>query len=91
MSDSFRIGVREFQSRLMVGTGKYANDQLAIDAIRESGADIVTMAIRRVNLGQNKDESNILELISPDEFTICLLYTSPSPRDAIPSRMPSSA
>ena len=44
MSDSFRIGVREFQSRLMVGTGKYANDQLAIDAIRESGADIVTMA-----------------------------------------------
>ena len=70
MSDSFRIGVREFQSRLMVGTGKYANDQLAIDAIRESGADIVTMAIRRVNLGQNKDESNILELISPDEFTI---------------------
>ena len=36
MSDSFRIGVREFQSRLMVGTGKYANDQLAIDAIRES-------------------------------------------------------
>ena len=70
MSDSFRIGVREFQSRLMVGTGKYANDQLAIDAIRESGADIVTMAIRRVNLGQNKDERNILELISPDEFTI---------------------
>ena len=70
MSDSFRIGVREFQSRLMIGTGKYANDQLAIDAIRESGADIVTMAIRRVNLGQNKDESNILELISPDEFTI---------------------
>ena len=53
MSDSFRIGVREFQSRLMVGTGKYSNDQLAIDAIRESGADIVTMAIRRVNLGQN--------------------------------------
>ena len=45
MSDSLRIGVREFQSRLMVGTGKYANDQLAIDAIRESGADIVTMAI----------------------------------------------
>ena len=91
MSDSFRIGVREFQSRLMVGTGKYANDQLAIDAIRESGADIVTMAIRRVNLGQNKDESNILELISPDEFTICLLYTSPSPRDKRQSRMPSSA
>jgi thiazole synthase len=50
MSDSFRIGVREFQSRLMVGTGKYANDQLAIDSIRESGADIVTMAIRRVRL-----------------------------------------
>ena len=74
MSDSFRIGVREFQSRLMVGTGKYANDQLAIDAIRESGADIVTMAIRRVNLGQNKDESNILELISPDEFTLSLIH-----------------
>tara|TARA_B100000579_G_C22824748_1_gene852491 strand:+ start:1056 stop:1838 length:783 start_codon:yes stop_codon:yes gene_type:complete len=70
MSDSLRIGVREFQSRLMVGTGKYANDQQAIDAIRESGADIVTMAIRRVNLGQNKDEGNILELISPNEFTI---------------------
>ena len=73
MSDSFRIGVREFQSRLMVGTGKYANDQLAIDAIRESGADIVTMAIRRVNLGQNKNEGNILELISPDDLLSCLI------------------
>ena len=73
MSDSFRIGVREFQSRLMVGTGKYANDQLAIDAIRESGADIVTMAIRRVNLGQNKNEGNILELISPMNLLSCLI------------------
>ena len=43
----------------MVGTGKYTNDQLAIDAIRESGADIVTIAIRRENLGQNKEETNI--------------------------------
>ena len=73
MSDSFRIGVREFQSRLMVGTGKYANDQLAIDAIRESGADIVTMAIRRVNLGQNKNESNILELTRQMNLLSCLI------------------
>ena len=73
MSDSFRIGVREFQSRLMVGTGKYANDQLAIDAIRESGADIVTMAIRRVNLGQNKNESNIRELTRQMNLLSCLI------------------
>ncbi|BAN70027.1 thiazole synthase [endosymbiont of unidentified scaly snail isolate Monju] len=67
--DPLVIAGRTFHSRLLVGTGKYkdmAETRAAIDA---SGAEIVTIAVRRTNLGQNADEPNILEVLPPDEFT----------------------
>ena len=50
------IGSRTFQSRLLVGTGKYKDMQETDLAIQASGAEIVTVAIRRVNIGQNPDQ-----------------------------------
>ena len=69
-SDSLRIGEREFSSRLLVGTGKYKNFEETGTAIKTSGAEIVTVAIRRSNIGQNPDEPNLLDVISPDQYTI---------------------
>lgn len=68
--DSFTIAGQQFQSRLLVGTGKYKDMQETRLAIEASGAEIVTVAIRRTNIGQNPDEPNLLEVISPDKYTI---------------------
>lgn len=68
--DSLMIAGREFHSRLLVGTGKYRDMAETGRAIRESGAEIVTVAIRRTNIGQNPDEENLLDIIPPSEFTI---------------------
>jgi thiazole synthase len=68
--DTFSFAGRTFKSRLLVGTGKYkdlAETRLAIEA---SGAEIVTVAIRRTNIGQNPGEPNLLDVISPDKYTI---------------------
>ncbi len=67
--DSFSVAGRTFTSRLLVGTGKYKDMQETRSAIEASGAEIVTIAVRRTNLGQNKDEPNILEVLPPSEFT----------------------
>lgn len=64
------IGSREFDSRLLVGTGKYRDMAETGDAIATSGAEIVTVAIRRSNIGQRPDEPNLLDVISPDTYTI---------------------
>lgn len=69
-ADLLCIGDRKFASRLMVGTGKYKDFDETQKAIEASGAEIVTVAVRRVNLGQNADQPNLLEFISPDKFTI---------------------
>ncbi len=64
------IAGREYRSRLLVGTGKYkdfAETRAAIDA---SSAEIVTVAIRRVNIGQNPGEPNLLDALPPSEFTM---------------------
>src|SRR5437764_12217874 len=61
------IAGREFRSRLMVGTGKYASNTQMIDAIEASGAEVVTVAVRRVDLDRSKDES-ILHHVDPDNF-----------------------
>lgn len=66
----FVVAGRTFNSRLLVGTGKYkdfAETRLAIEA---SGAEIVTVAVRRTNLGQHADAPNLLDVISPDQYTI---------------------
>lgn len=70
MSEVLQIGSRSFSSRLLVGTGKYKDLEETKDAITASGAEIVTVAIRRTNIGQNSDEPNLLEYISPDKWTI---------------------
>ena len=64
------IAGKEYQSRLLVGTGKYKDMQETKDAIETSGAEIVTVAIRRTNIGQNPDEPNLLDVITPEKYTI---------------------
>lgn len=61
------IGGYEFTSRLIVGTGKYATNQVMVDAIRASGAEMVTVAVRRVDLDRTKEEA-ILHHLDPEEF-----------------------
>ena len=69
-NDTFTVGSRTFSSRLLVGTGKYKDMNETGAAIAASAAEIVTVAIRRTNIGQNRDEPNLLDVISPDKYTI---------------------
>ncbi len=59
------IAGQTFRSRLLVGTGKYADAELAQAAIKNSGAEIVTVAIRRANLGQDTTQPNMLDILPP--------------------------
>ena len=68
--DTFTVGSRTFSSRLLVGTGKYKDMNETGAAIAASEAEIVTVAIRRTNIGQNSNEPNLLDVISPDKYTI---------------------
>lgn len=68
--DTFTVAGKSFHSRLLVGTGKYKDLEETRAAIEASGAEIVTVAIRRTNIGQNPDEPNLLDVISPDKYTI---------------------
>ncbi|MGA8147735.1 MAG: thiazole synthase [Gallionellaceae bacterium] len=68
-NDNLVIAGKAYSSRLLVGTGKYrdfAETRAALDA---SGAEIVTVAIRRTNLGQNANEPNLLDAVPPSKFT----------------------
>jgi len=64
------IAGKEYHSRLLVGTGKYKDMAETREAIEASGAEIVTVAVRRSNLGQNPNEPNLLEVIPPEKYTI---------------------
>lgn len=64
------VAGREFKSRLLVGTGKYKDFDETARAIDASGAEIVTFAVRRTNLGQNADEPNLLDAVSPQRYTL---------------------
>jgi thiazole synthase len=68
--DALIVAGRRYQSRLLVGTGKYRDLEETRCAIEASGAEIVTVAIRRSNIGQNPDEPNLLDVIPPDRYTI---------------------
>ena len=70
MSDTFTLDGKTYQSRLLVGTGKYRDMAETQHAVAASGAEIVTVAVRRSNIGQNPDEPNILEVLPPDKYTI---------------------
>jgi thiazole synthase len=60
----------EYRSRLLVGTGKYKDMTETREATEASGAEIVTVAIRRTNIGQNPDEPSLLDVISPEKYTL---------------------
>ncbi|NVK40573.1 MAG: thiazole synthase [Oceanospirillaceae bacterium] len=68
--DPLIIAGKEYNSRLLVGTGKYKDLDETRRAIEASGAEIVTVAVRRTNIGQHADEPNLLEAVSPDKYTI---------------------
>jgi thiazole synthase len=60
----------EYRSRLLVGTGKYKDLEETRAATEASGAEIVTIAIRRSNIGQDPNEPNLLDVIPPDRYTL---------------------
>jgi thiazole synthase len=64
------IAGTSYQSRLLVGTGKYKDNEETRLAIEASGAEIITVAIRRTNIGQNPDEPNLLDVIPVDKYTL---------------------
>jgi thiazole synthase len=68
--DTLTVAGRQYRSRLLVGTGKYKDMDETRRAIEASGAEIVTIAVRRTNIGQSADEPNILDVLPPDRYTI---------------------
>ncbi len=70
MKDTWSVAGREFQSRLLVGTGKYRDHEQTRAAIEASGAEIVTIAVRRTNIGQKEGEPNLLDVLPPSRYTI---------------------
>jgi thiazole synthase len=67
--DQLTIAGRSYNSRLLVGTGKYKDFAQTKAAIDASGAQIVTVAIRRTNIGQNAGEPSLLDVLPPSEYT----------------------
>lgn len=66
----FVIAGRTFKSRLLVGSGKYKDLNETKFATENSGSEIITVAIRRTNIGQNANEESLLDVISPEKYTI---------------------
>ncbi len=69
-ADALTIAGKQYSSRLLVGTGKYRDFAETRAAVEASGSQIITVAIRRVNIGQNAGEPSLLEVLPPDQFTI---------------------
>ncbi len=69
-ADPLLIAGRAYRSRLLIGTGKYRDFDETRRAVEASGAEIVTVAIRRTNIGQNADEPSLLEALPPSRYTI---------------------
>jgi len=68
--DPLVIAGKSYSSRLLVGTGKYRDFAQTREAIEASGAQIVTVAIRRTNIGQNPGEPNLLDVLTPQRYTL---------------------
>jgi thiazole synthase len=68
--DPLLVAGETYGSRLLIGTGKYKDLQETRAAVEASGAQIVTVAIRRTNIGQDPDEPNLLDFVTPDKYTI---------------------
>ena len=69
-TDKLVIAGKPYDSRLLVGTGKYRDFDETRRAVEASGAEIVTVAIRRTNIGQNAGEPSLLEVLPPSKYTI---------------------
>ena len=69
-ADSFTIAGVAYTSRLLVGTGKYKDLEQTRQALEASGAEIITVAIRRTNIGQNPNEPNLLDVVPMDKYTL---------------------
>jgi thiazole synthase len=70
IADPLVIAGRRYASRLLTGTGKYKDFDQTRAASQAAGAEIVTVAIRRVNIGQDADAPSLLDALPPDEFTL---------------------
>jgi thiazole synthase len=68
--DQLVIAGKAYSSRLLVGTGKYRDFAQTREAVDASGAQIVTVAIRRTNIGQNANEPSLLDALPPSQYTI---------------------
>ena len=69
MQDALSIAGKPYGSRLLIGTGKYKDFEQTRAAVEASGAQIVTVAIRRTNIGQNRGEPSLLDALPPSKFT----------------------
>ena len=69
-SDPLIIAGKSYRSRLLTGTGKFSDFEQTRLATEAAGAQIVTVALRRMNLGQDKDAPNLLDILPPDRYTI---------------------
>lgn len=67
--DNLKIGTREFNSRFLLGTGKYRNFEEMQASLEASGAEIITVALRRLDLS-NPQQPTLLDYIDPDRYTI---------------------
>jgi thiazole synthase len=70
MNDKLIIAGKSYNSRLLVGTGKYKDFNETKAAVEASGAEIITIAIRRSNIGQNPNEPSLLEILPPSKYTL---------------------
>ena len=68
MKDILKIANKKLKSRLIVGTGKYRNFRECANAIKVSGADIVTVAVRRVNIS-DKNKARLMDYVNPKKIT----------------------
>ncbi|MDA8225791.1 MAG: thiazole synthase [Betaproteobacteria bacterium] len=68
--DQWTLAGKSYDSRLLVGTGKYRDFEQTRAAVDASGAQIVTVAIRRTNIGQNPDEPSLLDALPPERYTL---------------------
>lgn len=69
MHDLWSVAGKTYSSRLMVGTGKYKDFEQTRDAVQTSGAEIITVAIRRTNIGQSADGPSLLDYVPPSKYT----------------------
>jgi thiazole synthase len=68
--DNLVIAGKSYSSRLLIGTGKYKDFNETRISVEASGAEIITIAIRRTNIGQNTNEPNLLDVLPPSKYTL---------------------